>query len=79
MCSVKLRRAAVWRLTAMHSEPAETPAPIQCVRCSIPMVRVRVESWSPSNILLKQLQKIADGAGLRFYHCKQCGKIEFFK
>ena len=43
------------------------------------MERVRVESWAPSNLLLKQLQKLADHAGLRFYHCKCCGKLEFYK
>ncbi|MCR5306621.1 MAG: hypothetical protein K6E36_09000 [Oscillospiraceae bacterium] len=53
--------------------------PVICIRCNQPMPRVRVETWAPSNILLKQLQKIADHAGLRIYHCKQCGKIEFFR
>jgi hypothetical protein len=38
-----------------------------------------VEDWYPSNILLKQLQKIVDGANVRIYHCKQCGKVEFFR
>ena len=50
-----------------------------CVRCNQPMPRVCVETWAPTNILLKQLQKIADHAGLRIHHCKQCGKIEFFR
>ena len=34
--------------------------PVICIRCNQPMPRVRVETWAPSNILLKQLQKIAD-------------------
>ena len=33
-----------------------------CVHCNVPMKRVRVEDWYPSNLLLKQLQKIVDGA-----------------
>lgn len=57
----------------------EPGAGASCVHCNVPLVRVRVETWAPSNILLKQLQKIADNAGLRIYHCKQCGKIEFFR
>lgn len=52
---------------------------LSCLRCSSPMQRVHVETWAPSNILLKQLQKIADHAGIRIYHCKQCGKIEFYR
>ena len=27
----------------------------------------------------EQLQKIADHAGVRIYHCKSCGKVEFFR
>ena len=52
---------------------------VSCVHCDVPLVRVQVETWAPSNILLKQLQRIADHAGVRIYHCKQCGKIEFFR
>lgn len=51
---------------------------IDCLRCRIPMHQVNIENWS-SNILLKQLQKLADSLGMRVYHCKQCGKIEFFR
>ena len=50
-----------------------------CPNCGNPMQAVRVDTWSPTNLLLKQLQKIADSAGLKFYHCKSCGKIEFYK
>ena len=50
-----------------------------CIHCNVPMKRVRVEDWYPSNILLKQLQKIVDGANVRIFHCKQCGKVEFFR
>ena len=52
---------------------------LDCLRCNVPMHRVRVEEWHPGNILLKQLQKIADSAGISIYHCKQCGKVEFFR
>ena len=60
--------------TALRNERS-----LSCLRCDVPMQRVRVEEWHPGNILLKQLQKIADGAGISIYRCKQCGKIEFFK
>ena len=53
--------------------------PVMCVHCNVQMKRVKVEEWVPSNILLKQLQKIADNAGVRIYHCKSCGKVEFFR
>ena len=53
--------------------------PVICPHCNIPMVRVKVETWAPTNILLKQLQKIADHSGVRIYHCKSCGKVEFFR
>ena len=52
---------------------------LSCVRCNVPLRRVRFETWAPSNILLKQLQKIADSTGLYIYHCPRCRKIEFFK
>ncbi|MCQ2408645.1 MAG: hypothetical protein MJ065_09015 [Oscillospiraceae bacterium] len=52
---------------------------IICPHCNVPMIRVKVEAWAPTNILLKQLQKIADHAGVRIYHCKSCGKVEFFR
>ena len=55
------------------------PHPVTCVHCGTEMQYVKVEQWSPSNLLLRQLQKIADGAGVRVYHCKNCGKVEFFK
>ncbi|GEM_PF-2889448 len=51
-----------------------------CLRCGKPMVRIRAERWHPGNLLLRQLQKLADGAGIEIYHCVSgCGKIEFFK
>lgn len=50
-----------------------------CVRCNVQMPRVKAEEWAPNNLLLKQLQKIADNSGVRIYHCKSCGKIEFFR
>ena len=53
--------------------------PVTCIHCGTPMQYVKVAEWHPGNLLLKQLQKIADGAGVRVYHCKQCGKVEFFK
>ena len=59
--------------------PKKPERQVECVRCAVPMQRVRVEEWHPGSILLKQLQKIADGAGIRIYHCKQCGKVEFFR
>ena len=62
-----------------QNNPSAQPAAINCIRCAVPMKRVRVEDWYPSNILLKQLQKIVDGANVRIYHCKQCGKVEFFR
>ena len=55
-----------------------TKEPI-CIHCNVPMKCVRVEDWYPINILLKQLQKIVDGANVRIYHCKSCGKGEFFR
>lgn len=54
------------------------PQQIDCLRCKVPMQHIRIEHWS-SNVLLKQLQKLADGLGMRVYHCKQCGKVEFFR
>lgn len=62
-----------------QNNPSAQPAVINCIRCGVPMKRVRVEDWYPTNILLKQLQKIVDGANVRIYHCKQCGKVEFFR
>ncbi len=59
--------------------PKKPERQLSCLRCGVQMQRVRVEEWHPGSILLKQLQKIADGAGISFYHCKQCGKIEFFR
>ena len=53
--------------------------PVMCVDCNVHMKRVKVEEWAPSNVLLKQLQKIADHTGVRIYHCKSCGKVEFFR
>ena len=53
--------------------------PVMCLRCNVQMPRVKVEEWFPSNVLLKQLQKIADHTGVRIYHCKSCGKVEFFR
>lgn len=53
--------------------------PVTCVHCNVVMKRVKVEEWAPGNILLKQLQKIADNSGVRVYHCKSCGKVEFFR
>lgn len=50
-----------------------------CTRCNVQMPCVKVEEWAPNNLLLKQLQKIADNSGVRMYHCKSCGKIEFFR
>ena len=52
---------------------------ICCIRCGTVMQPVRTEKWHPNNLLLRQLQKIADSAGIRICHCKCCGKIEFFK
>lgn len=52
---------------------------VTCIHCGTKMEYVKVAEWSPSNILLRQLQKIADGAGVQVYHCKHCGKVEFFK
>ena len=52
---------------------------VTCVHCGSEMQYVKVEQWNPSNLLLKQLQKIADHAGVSVYHCKTCGKVEFFK
>lgn len=53
--------------------------PVMCMRCNVQMKRVKVEEWAPGSILMKQLQKIADHAGVRVYHCKSCGKMEFFR
>ena len=44
--------------------------PVMCVHCNVQMKRVKVEEWAPTNVLLKQLQKIADHTGVRIYHCK---------
>ncbi len=52
---------------------------LSCLRCGTPIRRVRIETWSPGNLLLKQLQKIAENAGLQFYHCPKCGKLEFYR
>ena len=61
-------------------EPQKTPGEgLSCVRCDVPLARVRFEAWAPSNILLRQLQKIADNTGLYIYRCPKCRKIEFFK
>lgn len=62
-----------------QNNPSAQPAVMNCIRCAGQMKRVRVEDWYPSNILLKQLQKIVDGANIRIYHCKQCGKVEFYR
>ena len=53
--------------------------PVMCVRCNVQMKRVKVEAWAPGSILLKQLQKIADHSGVRVYHLKTRGKVEFFR
>lgn len=53
--------------------------PVTCIHCGTEMQYVKVEKWHPGNLLLRQLQKIADGAGVRVYHCQCCGKVEFFK
>lgn len=52
---------------------------IECPNCKVPLNRSRIEEWSTGNILLKQLQKIVDNAGISIFHCKQCGKIEIYK
>ncbi len=50
-----------------------------CPNCKTPMHRVRIEQWMPTNLLLKQLQRIIDSAGVTIFHCKQCGKVEFYR
>ncbi len=50
-----------------------------CLRCGAAMKPVETEQYTSGSLLLKQLQKIISGAGIRVYHCTGCGKIELFK
>ena len=51
----------------------------ECPNCKTQLNRSRIEEWSTGNLLLKQLQKIVDNAGICIFHCKKCGKIEIYK
>jgi len=59
----------------------EHPAPEArcCLRCGSTMQPVDTERYAAGNLLLKQMQKIISGAGIRVYHCPGCGKIELYK